>query len=153
MARHRGLPRLRRLRRLVRPRHVADHEPVRGDLDALNGAGKCGNVPAGSTAYPDRCGHGPRQPLLVISPYAKANYVDYAPTEQTSILSFIEDNWHLGRIGDQSFDARAGPIGKCSTSTPSQARAEALPRPGDRPVVRTRRSPPDPDPDRAPPPR
>ena len=67
--------------------------------------------PGGSAAYPDRCGYGPRQPLLVVSPYAKTNYVDQALTEQTSVLKFIEDNWSLGRIGDQSFDARAGSIG------------------------------------------
>jgi phospholipase C len=28
----------------------------------------------------------------------------------TSILRFIEDNWNLGRIGDQSFDAIAGSL-------------------------------------------
>jgi phospholipase C len=43
----------------------------------------------------------------VISPYAKKNFVDHTLTEQTSIIHFIEDNWHLGRIGDQSFDERA----------------------------------------------
>jgi phospholipase C len=85
--------------------------PSAATSDALNGAGKCGNVPAGSTAYPDRCGYGPRQPLLVISPWAKSNYVDHALTDQTSVLKFVEDNWQLGRIGDQSFDARAGSIG------------------------------------------
>jgi phospholipase C len=31
-------------------------------------------------------------------------------TNQTSILRFIEDNWGLGQIGDQSFDANAGSI-------------------------------------------
>ena len=31
-------------------------------------------------------------------------------TDQTSILKFIEDNWQFGRIGDQSFDARAGSL-------------------------------------------
>ena len=31
-------------------------------------------------------------------------------TDQTSILRFIEDNWNLGRIGDQSFDAKAGSL-------------------------------------------
>ncbi len=42
----------------------------------------------------------------VISPYAKQNYIDHTQLEQTSIIRFIEDNWGLGRIGDQSFDAR-----------------------------------------------
>ncbi|MYX30642.1 phospholipase [Streptomyces sp. SID8381] len=60
--------------------------------------------------YQDRCGPGPRQPLLVISPYARVNAVDHTPTEQTSIIRFIEDNWHTGRIGDHSFDARAGSL-------------------------------------------
>jgi phospholipase C len=46
----------------------------------------------------------------VISPYAKTNYVDHTVTDQSSILRFIEDNWSLGRIGDNSTDAIAGPI-------------------------------------------
>ena len=97
--------------------------PSAATRDALNGAGKCGNVPAGSTAYPDRCGYGPRQPLLVISPYAKLNYVDHTLTDQTSVLKFIEDNWQLGRIGDQSFDARAGSIGNMFDFSPEGKRA------------------------------
>jgi phospholipase C len=31
-------------------------------------------------------------------------------TDQSSILRFIEDNWKLGRIGNQSFDALAGSL-------------------------------------------
>ena len=58
--------------------------------------------------YQDRCGYGPRLPLLVISPYAEPNFVDHTLTDQTSILRFIEDNWRTGRIGNDSFDARAG---------------------------------------------
>ena len=77
--------------------------------DALLGpAGLCGTPSPG--AYLDRCGYGPRLPLLVISPYAKVNHVEHAITDQTSILRFIEDNWRLGRIGDQSFDLIAGPL-------------------------------------------
>lgn len=60
--------------------------------------------------YQDRCGPGPRLPLLVISPYSKSNFVDNTMTEQTSITKFIEDNWDTGRIGDSSFDARAGSL-------------------------------------------
>jgi len=59
-----------------------------------------------------RCGYGPRLPLLVISPYAKQNYVSHALTDQTSILRFIEDNWLGGeRISEISFDRIAGPLG------------------------------------------
>ena len=60
--------------------------------------------------YQDRCGYGPRLPMLVISPYSKTNFVDHGITDQTSILRFIEDNWDLGHIGDHSFDIKAGPI-------------------------------------------
>ena len=70
--------------------------------------GACGASDDGT--YQDRCGYGPRLPLLVISPWAKVNYVDHSLTDQASILRFIEDNWKLGRIGDQSFDARAGTL-------------------------------------------
>jgi phospholipase C len=75
--------------------------------DALTNPGLCG---ANGTAakYQGRCGYGPRLPLLVISPYAKPNFVDHTQTDQTSIIRFIEDNWNTGRIGDDSFDARAG---------------------------------------------
>jgi len=76
--------------------------------DSLSGAGMCGTPRTGS--YPDRCGYGPRLPLLVVSPWAKRNYVDHAITDQTSILRSIEDNWGLGRVGDQSFDAIANPL-------------------------------------------
>jgi phospholipase C len=60
--------------------------------------------------YQGRCGYGPRLPLLVISPYARTNFVDHNLTDQTSILRFIEDNWSTGRIGDHSFDERAGQL-------------------------------------------
>jgi phospholipase C len=83
------------------------NQSTSGD-DFLTGAGSCGD---GSTAaYQGRCGYGPRLPLLVISPYARVNYVDHSVTDQSSILRFIEDNWNLGRIGDNSTDAIAGSL-------------------------------------------
>ena len=60
--------------------------------------------------YAERCGPGPRLPLLVISPYAKTNFVDHHATEQASITKWIEDNWFTGRLGDASFDQRAGSL-------------------------------------------
>jgi phospholipase C len=68
----------------------------------------CGTPQAG--AYLDRCGYGTRLPLVAISPYAKQNYVDHALTDTTSVTRFIEDNWNLGRLGNQSFDALAGTL-------------------------------------------
>jgi len=76
--------------------------------DFLTGTGTCGD--GSTTAYQGRCGYGPRLPLLVISPYARVNYVDHTVTDQSSILRFIEDNWNLGRIGDNSTDAIAGSL-------------------------------------------
>ncbi len=76
--------------------------------DALTDPGQCGVGRAG--AYQDRCGYGPRLPLLVISPYAKQNFVDHSVTDQSSIIRFVEDNWGLNRIGDSSFDAKAGSL-------------------------------------------
>jgi phospholipase C len=78
--------------------------------DALNGPGRCGDPGAAPVVYQGRCGYGPRLPLLVISPYARANFVDHTLTDQASILRFIEDNWSTGRIGDHSLDERAGPL-------------------------------------------
>jgi phospholipase C len=89
-----------------------------GPSDALTGPGACGNA---ATALPGlnpanlhalgRCGYGPRQPLLVISPWARQNFVDHTVTDQTSVIHFIEDNWLSGqRIGQGSFDAYANSI-------------------------------------------
>ena len=74
--------------------------------DALTSPGSCGTARSG--AFEGRCGYGPRLPLMVISPFAKRNFIDNTLTDQSSILRFIEDNWKLGRIGNQSFDALAG---------------------------------------------
>ena len=45
-----------------------------------------------------RCGFGPRQPLLVISPFAKANAVDHNLSNLASIPNFVEYNWGLPSI-------------------------------------------------------
>ena len=60
--------------------------------------------------YQARMGYGQRLPFLVLSPFAKCNFVDHSVTDQTSVLRFIEDNWDLGRIGDFSFDEFAGSL-------------------------------------------
>jgi phospholipase C len=90
-----------------------------GTQDALTGAGLCGSS-ADTTALPGvdsgnahalgRCGYGPRQPLLVISPFARRNFVDHSITDQSSVLRFVEDNWLNGERIQGSFDAVAGPI-------------------------------------------
>ena len=83
---------------------------VNGSSDpALDAASLCGGAKIAG-GYQDRCGYGPRTPLLVVSPYSKVNHVDHRVTDQTSVLSFIESNWGVGRIGDHSFDVRAGSL-------------------------------------------
>jgi phospholipase C len=81
--------------------------------DELLGPGNCGspkkNDVSGGTQN-GRCGFGPRLPLLVVSPWAKQNFIDDTITDQSSILRFIEDNWGLGRLGGGSTDAIAGSL-------------------------------------------
>lgn len=76
--------------------------------DALLGPGDAGNPPPG--AYQARLAYGMRLPFLILSPYAKCNFVDHTVIDQTSILRFIEKNWGLNKIGNQSFDQFAGPL-------------------------------------------
>ena len=82
---------------------------VNGSTDKALDTSWCGTAPV-SGGYQDRCGYGPRLPLLVVSPYSRVNHVDHNVTDQSSILRFVEDNWRTGRIGDHSFDARAGSL-------------------------------------------
>jgi phospholipase C len=83
--------------------------------DRLDGDGVCGK----GTALPGlkgrpvngRCGPGVRIPFLVISPYARVNYVSHRLITQASVTRFIEDNWlHGARLGGGSFDAAAARI-------------------------------------------
>jgi phospholipase C len=88
--------------------------------DVINGAGVCISATAATAALPGltgtapaqgRCGYGPRQPLLVISPWAKANSIDSTVTDQSSITRFIEDTFLSSqRIGGGSFDSIAGSL-------------------------------------------
>ncbi len=43
----------------------------------------------------DADGYGFRVPALIISPYARSGTVDHTVYDYTSILRFIEDNWHV----------------------------------------------------------
>ncbi|MGA7382856.1 MAG: alkaline phosphatase family protein [Terriglobales bacterium] len=89
-----------------------------GSADALTGPSACGTgglelpgIDPGNAHALGRCGYGPRQPLIVVSPWALENAVDHTITDQTSVIRFIEDNWLNGqRIGGGSFDAIANSI-------------------------------------------
>jgi len=98
------------------PPKSASYDPT---ADQVNGPGKCGlgaaqqPAPKGLNGQPvnGRCGPGTRVPLIVVSPYAKTNFVSHTYTTQASVVRFIEDNWlHGQRLGGGSFDATAGSI-------------------------------------------
>ncbi|MGH9129387.1 MAG: alkaline phosphatase family protein [Acidimicrobiales bacterium] len=82
-------------------------------LDSLSGAGQCGTaskaVRMANAGAPEqaRCGVGPRLPFLMISPYSKTNYVDNSLVTQSSVVSFIEDNWNLVGLGGGAADTEA----------------------------------------------
>jgi phospholipase C len=62
--------------------------------------------------FRDYDGLGFRVPMLMISPYAKKNYVSHVVYETASILSFTEDVFRLGRLAKS--DARAtSPAADC----------------------------------------
>jgi phospholipase C len=86
-----------------------------GDPSQITTSGVCGTPAA--DAIQSRCGYGVRLPFLVISPWAKQNFVDHTLTDQTSSLRFIEENWGLQNIdpfeapkGQGSFDRLAGTV-------------------------------------------
>ncbi len=53
-------------------------------------------------------GPGSRVPAIIISPFAKKNYVDHTQYETVSILSFIEQRWGLKPLNDR--DGKANPL-------------------------------------------
>jgi phospholipase C len=93
----------------------------------LTGTGLCGDTTKNPplAGQNGRCGWGPRLPLLVISPWANRNFVAHTPSDQSSILKFIEDNWQLPRIGG-SFDAIAGSLTNMFNFTPGGVRNKKL---------------------------
>jgi phospholipase C len=91
------------------------------DPGKITTSGVCGRLRSAHRRAAGRCGYGPQLPFLVISPWAKTNFVDHTVTDQTSSLRFIEVNWNLGFIdgttlppgqplGSFSFDQFAGSI-------------------------------------------
>ncbi|HTX26575.1 MAG TPA: alkaline phosphatase family protein [Streptosporangiaceae bacterium] len=84
---------------------------VNGSNDPSEDESICTSVPTTLGTAQDRCGFGPRLPLLVISPWTRDNYVSNNLTDTASIIRFIEDNWLGGqRLGNGSYDAISGSL-------------------------------------------
>ncbi len=54
-------------------------------------------------------GDGPRVPMIVVSPYARRDYIDHTYTDHVSILKFIEANWGLSPLTSYSEDNLPNP--------------------------------------------
>ena len=98
-----------------------------GPQDFLTGTGLCGDTTANPplAGQNGRCGYGPRLPLLVISPWAKRNFVAHTLSDQSSILRFVEDNWQLPGISG-SFDGIAGSLTNMFNFKQKQGRNKTL---------------------------
>ena len=46
---------------------------------------------------------------MLVSSWARKNFVDHNTTDQSSLLRFVEDNWRLGRL-ENSSDELAGSV-------------------------------------------
>jgi phospholipase C len=112
-----------------------DHQmpPIMNQSNSSADNGACGTGtnalpgPNGVAHAQGRCGYGPRLPMLVISPYSKANFVDHTVTDQTSVIRFVEDNWLNGqRIGNGSFDTIANSIANMFDFTKMQAKGKLV---------------------------
>ncbi len=94
----------------------------------------CGSETDGA---PARCGYGPRLPLLLISPFARRNYVGHSLIDQSSITRFIEDTWLGGeRISPTSFDNLASSLSDLFDFGPAPAPILLLDPITGRPITR-----------------
>ncbi len=86
--------------------------PTLGTISAANPTSQqCGPKPqttAPLAGEQGRCGFGPRQPFLVVSPCAKSDAVDHNLSDLASVPNFIEYNWKLPAIPGSFDQALAG---------------------------------------------
>jgi phospholipase C len=99
------------------------HEPFEYYASTANS-----QVPVNSKGQPEqgRCGVGPRLPFLVISPWARSNWVDNTFIDQSSVVEFVEYNWKLPAMGNGAADAAAGSILSMFNFTPATPPNKAL---------------------------
>ena len=90
---------------------------------------------------PDGTQQGPRSPLVIISPYAVAGYVDHTPTSFAGILAYVEQTFGLSALGvndasaypfTNSFDYNQSPLASVPmTVTPLPPGSRNLAEPED----------------------
>ncbi|WP_060816657.1 alkaline phosphatase family protein [Caballeronia sordidicola] len=75
-----------------------------------------GHFDSGAIQNLDFFGDGPRIPMLVVSPYARAGMVDHTYYDHASVLKFIEHNWRMQPLSARSRDRLPNPV--TSTQSP-----------------------------------
>ena len=73
-------------------------------------SGQCGPNPQSTAPLAGeqgRCGFGPRQPFLVISPFARHNHVDHNISNLASVINLVEYNWKLPSISGSADQVQA----------------------------------------------
>jgi phospholipase C len=100
-----------------------DHVPP---VPAVRPDGIPPSVPAGDTYGDLYDWTGFRVPAIVVSPWARPNYVSHTVYDHTSILRLVESKWNLPALSNR--DANAKPMLDCfDFSRPSFLTAPALP--------------------------
>jgi acid phosphatase len=69
-----------------------------------------GHFDTGPIQNLDFFGDGPRIPMLVVSPFARAGMVDHTYYDHGSVLKFIERNWRLQALSARSRDRLPNPV-------------------------------------------
>ena len=75
----------------------------------------------------DAYGYGPRVPNIVISPYAKPDFVSHYTYDLTSVLKFIEVRWHLKHLTPR--DGRANDMADCFNFNQAPLPPDVIPVP------------------------
>lgn len=55
-------------------------------------------------------GDGTRAPMIVVSPWARRDYISHSYTDHVSVLKFIEANWGLSPLSSRSLDNLPNPV-------------------------------------------
>jgi phospholipase C len=74
-----------------------------------------GHFDTGAIQPVDFFGDGPRIPMIVVSPYARTNYIDHTYHDHASVLKFIERNWRIAPLSARSRDNLPNPVSTASS--------------------------------------